>query len=489
MSYAVGNTEILQIADAVGREKNIPKDVILEAMEGSMAIAARKKYGHDRNVKAKINRDNGEISIFREIEVVEDGYVYEALPPIDLGRVAAQTAKQVIIQKVREAERERQYNDYQPRVGEIINGVVKRVEFGHVIVDLGNAEAVIERNEQIRGEVFKVNDRVRAYLKDVRRENKGAQIFLSRTAPEFMAKLFAQEVPEIYDNIIEVKSVAREPGSRAKIAVSSSDSNIDPVGSCVGIRGSRVQAVINELQGEKIDIVQWSADPATFLVNAISPSEVSKVVIDEDKRRVEVVVPDDQLSLAIGRRGQNVRLASELIGWNIDVMTDEEESKRRSEEFETLSVLFVDALNIEEIIAHLLVSEGFSSIEEIAFVATTELASIEGFNEDVAAELQARAKEYLDQKKQDVESAMKKLGITEDLQGFAGLSDAIKVSLGENGIKTLDDFADLSHDEFVEIIPESGLSNEEVDELIMSARAHWFEDEGADEAAEGKEAV
>jgi N utilization substance protein A len=326
-------------------------------------------------------------------------------------------------------------------------------------------------------------------LKDVRRENKGAQIFLSRTAPEFMAKLFAQEVPEIYDNIIEVKSVAREPGSRAKIAVSSSDSNIDPVGSCVGIRGSRVQAVINELQGEKIDIVQWSADPATFLVNAISPSEVSKVVIDEDKRRVEVVVPDDQLSLAIGRRGQNVRLASELIGWNIDVMTDEEESKRRSEEFETLSVLFVDALNIEEIIAHLLVSEGFSSIEEIAFVATTELASIEGFNEDVAAELQARAKEYLDQKKQDVESAMKKLGITEDLQGFAGFSDAIKVSLGENGIKTLDDFADLSHDEFVEIIPESGLSNEEVDELIMSARAHWFEDEGADEAAEGKEAV
>ena len=510
-SKTFGNTEIIQIADAVSREKGINRDVVLEAMESSIAIAARKKYGQDRNIKSEIDRKTGEIALFRELEVVSDDYVApeedeetnneeasiiflkdakerdeelkvgdkvrEPLPPIDLGRVAAQTAKQVIVQKVRDAERERQFEDFKLRVGEVLNGNVKRVEFGNVIVDLGNAEAIIEKNQVIRGETFRVNDRIRAYVKEVRREIKGPQIFLSRTAPEFMAKLFTQEVPEIYDGIIEIKGVAREPGSRAKIAVSSNDSSIDPVGACVGVRGARVQAVISELQGEKIDIIQWSAEPATYLVNALAPAEVSKVVIDEDGSRIEVVVPDDQLSLAIGRRGQNVRLASELVGWRIDVMTEDDESTRRSEEFTKLSTLFTEALNIEEIIAHLLVSEGFGSIEEIAYVEQSELMSVEGFDEAIAAELQSRAVEYLEQSKKDISDNFKKLGVADDFKDFEGLDDKIKVALAEKGVKSLDDFADLARDEFVEMVPESGLKDAEIDSLIMKAREHWFDEE------------
>ncbi len=514
-----GSTEILQIADAVAREKNITRDLVLDAMADSIAVAARKKYGHYKNIRAEIDKKTGEIRLFKEIEVMDDNYtppvdedgeedqddmigkilvsdakekypeitvgefIREPLPPIDLGRVAAQTAKQVIVQKVRDAERDRQYNDFKARVGEIVHGTVKRVEFGNVIVDIGNAEAIMKKDAMIRGENFRVNERVRAYLDKVSRENKGPQIFLSRTSPQFMAKLFSQEVPEIYDGIIVIKGVAREPGSRAKIAVASNDSSIDPVGSCVGVRGARVQAVIAELQGEKIDIVQWSADPATFLVNALAPAEVTKVVIDEEAGRVEAIVPNDQLSLAIGRRGQNVRLAAELVGWSVDVMTEESESTRRADEFAKLSSLFTEALNIEEIIAHLLVTEGFASIEDIALVSLDEMASIDGFDEDIAGELQARAKEYLAQSKVDAGKIIKKLGIKDDLSKLEGLNDEILIKLGENGIKNLDDFADLSRDEFNEIAPGSGLSDAKIDEIIMSARAHWFAEPASAESA------
>ncbi len=506
---SMGNTEILQIADAVAREKNIDRELVLDAMESSVAIAARKKYGYDRNIRSEIDRRTGEIRLFKESEIVADDYkpaepeegvevknnenvillrdakekdsnaevggiIREPLPPIDLGRVAAQTAKQIIVQKVRDAERVRQFEDFKNRVGEIINGVVKRVESGEVIVDLGSTEAVMKRDAIIKGENFKVNDRIRAYVARVSRETKGPQIFLSRTAPEFMAKLFTQEVPEIYDGIIEIKGVAREPGSRAKIAVFSHDSSIDPVGSCVGIRGARVQAVIAELQGEKIDIIQWSSDPATFLVNALAPAEVTKVVIDEEKGRIEAVVPNDQLSLAIGRRGQNVRLASELVGWSIDVLTEETEATRRTEEFGKLSNLFVEALNIEDMIAHLLVTEGFSTVEEIAFVDLEDLAGIEGFDIDVATELQGRAKDYLEQKKQDTEAVIEKLGVSKELQAIEILNGDILIKMAENGIKSLNDFADLARDEFIEMIPDSGLSDQAIDDAIMVARSKCF---------------
>jgi N utilization substance protein A len=517
----MGSTEILQVADAVAREKNIDRNLVLDAMESSVAIAARKKYGHDRTIKSEIDRKSGEIRLFRESEVVPNDYtppkieneegeeeenenamegkillkdaldkksdavvgdlIRDPLPPIDLGRVAAQTAKQIIMQKVRDAERARQFEDFKGRVGEIINGTVKRIESGNVIVEVGNIEAIIQRNSVIRGESFRVGDRVRAYVENVLRETKGPQIFLSRTAPMFMAKLFSQEVPEVYDGIIEIKGVAREPGSRAKIAVHSNDSSIDPVGSCVGVRGARVQAVIAELQGEKIDIIQWSQDPATFLVNALAPAEVSKVVIDEDRNRIEAVVPDDQLSLAIGRRGQNVRLASELVGWSIDIMTEDDEATRRTEEFNRLSGIFVEALNIEDIIAHLLVTEGFMSIEEIAFVALDELASIEGFDEAIAGELQGRAKEYLEQKKNSNQEVLNKLKVSKELRALEGLNGDILVNLAEKGVRSLDDFADLSRDEFVEIIPKSGLNDGEIDAIIMNARvaAGWFNEADA----------
>ncbi len=497
-----GNTEILQIADAVAREKGIQKESVIEAMEQAIQVAGRRKYGHEQNIKAEIDHKTGEIKLFRQLEVTETvenpmaqislkeakkykkadaalgDVILEPLPPIEFGRVTAQTAKQVIVQKVRDAERERQFEDYKNRIGEIISGVVKRIEYGNVTIELMNkTEAVLRREDLIPREAFKQNDRVRAYIYDVRREKKGPQIFLSRAHPEFLAKLFAQEVPEIYDGIIEVKAVARDPGSRAKIAVYSKDSGIDPVGSCVGVRGARVQAVVGELQGEKIDIIQWSPDMATFVVSALAPAEVSKIVIDEDSNRIEVVVPDEQLSLAIGRRGQNVRLASQLVGWNIEVMTEDEESKRRSEEFQTVSKLFVDALNVEDVIAHLLVTEGFRTVEEVAFVPVEELAAIEGFNEEVASELNERANNYIEKQANILEEKWKGLGVNEDLKTLPGMTSELMVKFGEKNIKTRDDLGELSHDELVELIPDTGLKYEEIDNMIMAARSHWFENQ------------
>src|SRR5512143_2952242 len=411
--------ELLQIADAVAREKSIDRQVVIMAMEDAIQKAAKSRYGSENEIKAEVDPKTGEIRLARHLEVVETvtmeatqisleearrrnpaaqvgDFIAEPLPPLDFGRVAAQNAKQVIVQKVREAERERQYDEYKDRVGEIVNGIVKRVEYGNVVVDLGRAEAIVRRDETLPRETFRPGDRIRAYVYDVRREQRGPQIFLTRTHPEFMSRLFGQEVPEIYDGVVEVVSVARDPGSRAKIAVRSKDGSIDPVGACVGMRGSRVQAVVNELLGEKIDIIQWSPDVATFVVNALAPAEVSKVVLDEEAERIEVVVPDQQLSLAIGRRGQNVRLASQLTGWDIDILTEQEESERRQKEFQERSQLFIDALDLDEVVGQLLASEGFASVEEIAFVELDDLASIEGFDDETAVELQQRAHEYLD---------------------------------------------------------------------------------------------
>ncbi|MBY0355922.1 MAG: transcription termination factor NusA [Rickettsiales bacterium] len=510
VAQAFGNAEIIQIADAVAREKHIDREAVLDAMEQAIQIAGRRKYGAEQNIKAEISRKTGEIQLYRvtdivdvmpELEEEQIGKMLEAdakrinatlkagdtirdpLPPIDFGRIAAQTAKQVIVQRVRDAERERHFDEYKDRVGEIINGVIKRVEYGNITVDLGQAEGFIRRNELIPRENFRQGDRIRAYIYDVRRERTGPQIFLSRVRPEFTAKLFAQEVPEIYDGIIEIKAVARDPGSRAKIAVYSHDSSVNPVLSCVGVRGSRVQAVVGELQGEKIDIIEWNPDEATFIVNAISSAEVTKVVLDEDNGRVEIVVPDDQLSLAIGRRGQNVRLASQLTGWSIDILTEETESERRSQEFNKLSNMFITALNVEEVIAHLLVTEGFATIEEVAFVPIEEMATIEGFDEEVAQELRNRANDWIDSQDKEFRTKTKELGITDDLATLQGLDNKLIIALGEQSIKTRDDLADLSIDEFKELLPESGLKDAEINELIMAARAHWFEGEEAAETA------
>ncbi len=495
-----GGAELLQIAEAVSREKNMPRDVFLEAMEQAIQVAGRRKYGQEHEIRASIDRKTGNVNLCRVMTVVanvedpatqisvdqaqfrfegaKEGDVLEdQLPPIDFGRIAAQTAKQVIIQKVRDAERDRQFDEFKDRIDEVINGTVKRVEHGNTIVEIGRTEAVLTRDESIPREAFRVGDRIRALLLDVRRERSGPQIFLSRSHPKFLAKLFAQEVPEIYDGIIEIKSVARDPGSRAKIAVASRDGNIDPVGSCVGIRGVRVQAVTNELQGEKIDIIQWSSDPAAVVVNALAPAEVAKVVIDETNNKLEVVVPDDQLSLAIGRRGQNVKLASQLIGVDIDVLTEDEESKRRSEEFNRLSKTFTEALNVEDVIAQLLVAEGFSKVEEVAFAAIDELASIEGFDEAIAAELINRAKTHLDSLKEKLEKSIKKLGVSKEVLAIDGITMEIGVLLGENNIKSLDDLGDLSRDEFIEIVPNSGLSDKQIDDIIMKARENWFSDD------------
>jgi N utilization substance protein A len=503
---SLSRTELLQVADAVAREKAIERDEVLEAMEQAISKAGRAKYGHEHDIRAEIDRRTGEVRLRRYREVASEieneitqitlkdarvrepeieigGFVIDELPPIDLGRIAAQTAKQVIVQKVREAERKRQFSEYKDRVGEIVNGIVKRNEFGNVTVDLGRAEGLIRRDETLPRESFRTGDRVRAYIYDVREEMRGPQIFLSRSHPQFMAKLFAQEVPEIYDGIIELKSVARDPGSRAKIAVLSHDNSIDPVGACVGMRGSRVQAVVGELQGEKIDIIPWSPDIPTFVVNALAPAEVSKVVLDEEQGRIEVVVPDEQLSLAIGRRGQNVRLASMLSGWDIDILTEEEESRRRQEELRQRSQLFMDALDVDDVIAHLLVAEGFVDIEQVAFVPVEELGNIEGFDEDVAEELRARGRQHLEKVEQENESRMRELGVNEELAGIDGLTSAMTVTLGENKIVTLDDLADLASDELVEILGQDVMSLEAANEVIMAARAHWFEDE--DDVSEG----
>ncbi|MBR9973367.1 transcription termination factor NusA [Magnetospirillum sulfuroxidans] len=497
---ALPRPELLQVADAVARDKGIDRDEVLEAMEQAIQKAGRSKYGHEHDIRAHIDRKTGEIQLARYLEVVAEveneatqlllaralkknpgavvgDFLVDPLPPIDFGRIAAQTAKQVIVQKVRDAERQRQFNEYKDRVGEISNGLVKRVEFGNVIVDLGRAEALLRRDELIPRETFRTGDRVRAYIGDVRQEPRGPQIFLSRTSPIFMAKLFAQEVPEIYDGIIEIKAVARDPGSRAKIAVISHDSSIDPVGACVGMRGSRVQAVVAELQGEKIDIIPWSGEYATFVVNALAPAEVSKVVLDDETHTMEVVVPDDQLSLAIGRRGQNVRLASQLTGWSIDIMTEAEESERRNEEFRSRSKLFIDALDVDDVIAHLLVTEGFASVEEVAFVPPDDLSGIEGFDEDVAVELQQRARTFLAEQDERYDAMRKDLGVTDEMAALEGLSPAMLVKLGHREIKTLDDLGDLASDELVDIVGKDEMNEEQANAVIMAARAHWFDEE------------
>ncbi len=493
--------ELLQVADAVAREKNIDRDIVLGAMEEAIQKAGRSKYGFDHDIRATIDRKSGDIALRRYREVVEtiedeatqltlveakrikpDAVIGESLvdtlPPLDFGRIAAQTAKQVIVQKVRDAERKRQFEEFKDKVGEMTVGIIKRVEYGNTTVDLGGkAEALLRRDESLPRENLKVGDRVRAIVYDVREEVRGPQIFLSRAKPEFMAKLFMQEVPEIYDGTIEIKAVARDPGSRAKIAVAARDNSIDPVGACVGMRGSRVQAVVAELQGEKIDIVPWSEDFATFVVNSLQPADVTKVVLDEEKHRLDVVVPEDQLSLAIGRRGQNVRLAAQLTGWDIDILTEAEEQARRAEEFKKRSTLFMEALDVDEVIAHLLVAEGFISIEEIIETPISELAKIEGFDEDVAQELQNRATAWIELKQQELESKRQELGIQDDLMEFDGLKPEMILKLAENGVKSKDDLADLAGDELQEILGPDVLTNKEANDLIMLARAHWFENE------------
>jgi len=515
--------ELIAIADSVAKEKLIDKAIVIEAMEDAIQRAAKNRYGSENDIRAKLDPQTGDLRLWRVVEVVEavDDYfkqvdlkgaqklqkdaaigdfIVDPLPPIEFGRIQAQASKQIIFQKVRDAERERQYEEFKDRQGEIIIGVAKRVEFGHVVVDLGRAEGVIRRDQQIPRELVRVGDRVRSIIKEVRRENRGPQIMLSRAHPDFMKKLFAQEVPEIYDGIIEIKAAARDPGSRAKIGVISHDSGIDPVGACVGMKGSRVQAVVQEMQGEKIDIIPWSPDTATFVVNALQPANVARVVIDEEEDRIEVVVPDDQLSLAIGRRGQNVRLASQLTGKAIDILTETDASEKRQKEFVTNSETFQNELDVDETLAQLLVAEGFSELEEVAYVELDELASIEGFDEDLAQELQSRAAEALDRREAANREERTSLGVEDALAEMPYLTEAMLVTLGKAGIKTLDDLADLATDELVAkkrpeprrraenapppreadkggVLGQYGLSDEQGNEIIMAARAHWFADE------------
>jgi transcription termination/antitermination protein NusA len=522
MSTAISanKAELLAIADAVAREKLIDKGIVLESMEDAIQRAARQRYGAENDIRAKIDPQTGDMRLWRVVEVVEqvddyfkqvtlkDGqklqadaalgdFIVDPLPPIEFGRIAAQAAKQVIFQKVRDAERERQHEEFKDRVSEIITGVVKRVEFGHVVVDLGRAEGVIRRDQQIPREVLRVGDRCRSVILRVVRENRGPQIFLSRAHPEFMKKLFAQEVPEIYDGVITIMAAARDPGSRAKIGVISRDSSIDPVGACVGMKGSRVQAVVQEMQGEKIDIIPWSEDTATFVVNALQPATVSRVLIDEEEGRIEVVVPDDQLSLAIGRRGQNVRLASQLTNSAIDIMTETDASEKRQREFVENSEMFQKELDVDETLAQLLVAEGFAALEEVAYVSPEEIGSIEGFDEELAAELQSRAQEALDRREEAAREERRSLGVEDALAEMPHLTEAMLVTLGKAGIKTLDDLADLATDELIAkkrndprrretnktedkggVLATYGLTEVQGNEIIMAARAHWFEDEG-----------
>ena len=501
--------ELLQTAEAVAREKMIEPSLVIEAMEESLARAAKSRYGSEMDIRVSIDRKTGRAAFTRVRTVVteeelenyqaemtvdqakqymenpEVGQQYiEEIPPVDMGRIAAQSAKQVILQKVREAERDRQYEEFQDRAGTIINGVVKREEYGNVVVDVGRGEAILRRTEKIGRESYRPNDRIRCYIKDVRRETRGPQIFLSRTDPMFMAELFKMEVPEIYEGIIEIKSVARDPGSRAKIAVFTTDTTIDPVGACVGMRGSRVQAVVNELQGEKIDIIPWNDDQPTFLVNALQPAEVSKVVLDEEAGKIEVVVPEEQLSLAIGRRGQNVRLASQLTNLDIDIMTEAEESARRQKEFEERTQLFIETLDVDEFFAQLLVSEGFANLEEVAYVEIDELLVIDGVDEDTAQELQTRAKEFLEEQANKALERAKELGVEESLINFEGLSPQMLEALAEDGVKNLDEFATCADWELAggwttvdgERVKDDGilekfdLSLEEAQDMVMTAR-------------------
>ncbi|MEO9634805.1 MAG: transcription termination factor NusA [Parasphingorhabdus sp.] len=518
-AISANKAELLAIATAVATEKMIDKAIVIEALEEAIQKAARARYGAENDIRAKLDVKTGDLRLWRVVEVVEEvedyfkqvdvkqaeklepgskvgDFIVDPLPAVDLGRIDAQSAKQVIFQKVRDAERDRQYEEFKERGGEIITGVVKSVEFGHVVVDLGRAEGVIRRDQQIPREAARVGDRVRSLILDVRRENRGPQIFLSRAHPDFMRLLFAQEVPEIYDGIIEIKAAARDPGSRAKIGVISHDSSIDPVGACVGMKGSRVQAVVQEMQGEKIDIIPWSEDIATFVVNALQPATVSRVVIDEEEGRIEVVVPDDQLSLAIGRRGQNVRLASQLTALAIDIMTEADSSEKRQAEFAARTEMFQEDLDVDETLSQLLVAEGFSELEEVAYVAPEEISNIEGFDDELAAELQNRALEALDRREAAAKDKRTELGVEDAIAELPHLTEAMLVTLGEAGLKTLDDVADLATDELVlkrkseprrrndnrkpepdGVLAKYSLTEEQGNEIIMAARAHWFEDE------------
>lgn len=503
----MNRVEVLQVADAVAREKGIDKELVIQAIEQAIQKAGRSKYGHEHDIRCHINRKTGEteLKLYRTVtepDQIENeaaqitlaqakrikpdaqmgDVLIDHLPAFDYGRVAAQTAKQVIMQNIREAERERQFEEFKDKVGEIVNGTVKRVEYGNITVDLGKTEAVLRRDDTIPRERLEVGSRVRAYVYDVRRELRGPQIFLTRTRGEFMAKLFTQEVPEIYDGTIQIKAVARDPGSRAKIAVYARDASIDPVGACVGMRGSRVQAVVTELQGEKVDIIPWSPDIATFIVNALAPAEVAKVVLDEDKVRLDVVVPDEQLSLAIGRRGQNVRLASILTGWSIDILTEEQESKRRAEEFNAWSELFMTALDVDDVIARLLIAEGFRKVEDVAETPVEEMGAIEGFNEEIGAELISRAQNFLAAKAQELKQKQTELGLKDDLIAFEGLTPDQIMQLGAAGVKSLDDLADLAGDELVEILGKDKITETDANALIMKARAHWFADDNSNAA-------
>ncbi len=492
--------ELIQTADLLAREKGITKEDVLQAMEVAIAKAGRTKYGAEYDIRAKIDPKTGAIRLARYTQVVDEiedevnqvlksdlkdknlnvgDYIIDELPPIDFGRIAAGTAKQIITQKIREAERNVQYKEFIDKKGQIVHGTVKRIELGNVIVDLGRAEAVLRRDEMIPEEVFRVGDRLRAYVLDVRSEVRGPQIFLSRSHPNFMAELFRAEVPEVYDGLIEIKAVARDPGSRAKVAVYSSDSSIEARGACIGMRGVRVQTIVSELQGEKIDVVYWSNDPATFIINALASADVSKIVLDEETHRAEVVVPDDQLSQAIGRRGQNIRLTSQLTGWHIDVMNaDQEAEHRQAEEKDTLE-LFIKALDVDEMIAHLLITEGFTKIDELALTSIDELSSIEGFDEELATELQSRALTFLAEEKKAFDEKVKEQGIGDKLKELEGLTVDMIEKLGQNNIKTIDDFADLSGDELLEILGQDLISKENADKLIMKAREHWFDGENA----------
>ena len=515
--------ELLQIADAVAREKNIDKEIVVEAIEEAIQKGAKSRYGAHHDIRARIDIKSGELSLTRHVTIVENDWqpedeleefndsamvrlkdalkrdpeavvgkeYIEELPPFEFGRVQTQMARQVVMGKVRDAERANQYEEFKDRVGEIVNGTVKRVEYGNTIVDLGRGEGIMRRNDSIPREVFNIGDRIRTYIYDVRPEAKGPQVMLSRSHPGFMAKLFAQEVPEVYDGVIEIRAAARDAGSRAKMAVVSNDSSIDPVGACVGMRGSRVQAVVAELQGEKIDIIQWNPDEPTFIVNALAPAEVSKVVLDEEADRVEVVVPDEQLSLAIGRRGQNVRLASQLTGWQIDIITESQDSERRQKEFTERTALFQEALDVDEVIAQLLVTEGFATVEDLAFVESYEISDIEGFDEDTAEELQARARDYLDKQAAILDARRKELGVEDGVLEVPGVTLQIAVALGEGGVKTVEDLADLATDEIrggyevkngervkvPGVLETFNMSQEEAEMLILQARvaAGWID--------------
>ena len=522
---SANRAELLAIATSVANEKLIDKSIVIEAMEEAIQKSARNRYGAENDIRAKLDPRTGDLRLWRVVEVVEEvedyfkqvdlkaaekldanaklgDFIVDPLPPVDLGRIDAQSAKQVIFQKVRDAERDRQYEEFKDRAGELVTGVIKSVEFGHVIVNLGRAEGVIRRDQQIPREAARPGERVRAWIMKVERQNRGPQIFLSRAHPEFMKALFAQEVPEIYDGIITIMAAARDPGSRAKIGVISRDSSIDPVGACVGMKGSRVQAVVQEMQGEKIDIIPWSEDTATFVVNALQPATVSRVVIDEDESRIEVVVPDDQLSLAIGRRGQNVRLASQLTNSAIDIMTEAESSEKRQKEFTERSKMFEVELDVDETLSQLLVAEGFSELEEVAYIDLAEIAAIEGFDDELGEELQSRAQEALDRREEAFRATRRDMGVEDALAALPNLTEQMLVTLGAAGIKTLDDLADLATDELISkkrteqrrrdgsaprrtareedkggVLGDYGLTEEQGNETIMAARAHWFEDE------------